>query len=85
MSNDWRQAHLLVFPKVFFFFFLETTDVHPLQNPRRDDKLDNLAALRKGVVIPWASTGPAETLQVAVSCINKNIDSREVLRILKKY
>lgn len=61
MSNDWRQAHLLVFPKNFFFF-LGTTDVHPLQNPRRDDKLDNLAALRKGVVILWASTGPAETL-----------------------
>lgn len=84
MLNDWRQAHLLVFPK-FFFFFPETTDVHPLQNPRRDDKLDNLAELRKGVVILWASTGPAETLPIAVSCINKNIDSslkntQEVLR-----
>ena len=75
MPNDWRRAHFLVFPKVFFFFFPETTDVHPLQNPRRDDKLDNLAELGKGVVILWASTEPAETLQIADSCINKNIDS----------
>lgn len=77
--------HISWFFLSFFFFFPETTDVHPLQNPRRDDKLDNLAELRKGVVILWASTGPAETLPIAVSCINKNIDSslkntQEVLR-----
>ena len=77
--------HISWFFLSFFFFFTETTDVHPLQNPIRDDKLDNLAELRKGVVILWASTGPAETLPIAVSCINKNIDSslkntQEVLR-----
>lgn len=40
--------------------FLETTDVNSLQNPRRDNKSDNLAKLREK---SGGHQGPARALQ----------------------
>lgn len=55
--NDYRQENLLFFS---WSLFLETTDVNPLQNPRRDNKSDHLAKLREK---SGGHQGPAQALR----------------------
>lgn len=76
--------HISWFFLVFFFFFQKPQMFIPCKILEEMIKLDNLAELRKGVVILWASTGACRKLQIAVrGCMNKNTDSS--LKNTKKY